>query len=131
MLSAKGLDVKRSAFFLSLLGLMAASLAHADEPSVCKSMCTSEREQCTVRARKLTELDKLPTVEEKNPFARTADGGRQISSESVRTTERLAAQRRNRERTDACDATYRRCTNACAPVVVPAAEQAAPAKEAG
>ncbi|MCC2974703.1 hypothetical protein [Massilia sp. IC2-476] len=110
--------MNRSALFLVLFGLIATPLAHADEPSVCKSVCTSEKEQCTVRARKLTELDKLPTPEEKNPFAQTAERAGQLPSVSGHATERLAAQRRNRERTDACDATYKRCTNSCAPIAL-------------
>lgn len=107
--------MNRSILLVALLGLMAAPLAQAEEPSVCTSVCTSEKEQCTKRAGKLTELDSLPKLEEKNPFARTADGAGQVWSESARANDRRAAQRRNSERVDACNASYKRCTSACAP----------------
>jgi hypothetical protein len=118
--------VNRPVLLLALLGLLAAPLSYAEEPSVCTSMCTSEKEQCTVRAAKLTELDKEPKLEEKNPFARTGDVG-QVWSESARVNERRAAQRRNSERVEVCNASYKRCTRACAPTP-PAGEQAAAVK---
>ncbi len=112
--------MNRSILLVALLGFMAAPLTYAQEASVCTSMCTSEKEQCTARAARLTDLDSKPRVEETNPFARTADNAGQISSDSGRVTERMAAQRRNRERTDACNATYKRCTSVCAPAAAPA-----------
>ncbi len=91
-------------------------------------MCTSEKEQCTARAGKLTELDNLPKLEEKNPFAQTASRAGQGWSESARVTDRLAAQRRNNERVGVCNASYKRCASACAPAISPVANQADPAK---
>lgn len=66
-----------STLLIALLGLMAAPLSHADEPSVCTSVCASEKQQCTSRAGRLTGFDKLPPVEEKNQFAHTATMGRE------------------------------------------------------
>lgn len=120
--------MNRSVLLLALLAFLAAPLARADEPSVCASMCTSEKEQCTVRAAKLTELDNLPKLEEKNPFARTADGAGQVWSDSARATERRAAQQRNSERVAVCNASFKRCTKACAPAAPPAVEQSTAAK---
>jgi hypothetical protein len=111
-----------------MLGLMAPLLTHAAEPSVCTSMCTSEKEQCTSRAGKLTDLDSRPSVGETNPFARTANNMGQVESDSARVTERFATQRRNRERTDACNTSYKRCTSSCAQAIVPVIDQAAPGR---
>jgi hypothetical protein len=120
--------VNRSILLVALLGLLAASLTRAEEPSACTSMCTSEKDQCMVRAGKLTELDKMPRVEETNPFARTSNEGGGASSTASVTTDRLAAQRRSQERVGACNASYKRCNSACAPAAAPGAEQVAPAK---
>lgn len=102
-----------------LLGLMAASPIRAEEASICTSMCASEKEQCTIRARKQTEFDKSPAMTEKNAFARTAAHSGPKWSESERATERVATHQRDRERIDACDASYLRCTRACKPAVAP------------
>lgn len=119
--------MNRSILLVALLGLMAAPLSHAQEPTVCASVCTSEKEQCTKRASKMTELDDLPSVEEKNPFARVGGQG-QVISVAARDAERKAAQRRESERYGACAASYKRCSSACAPAASPAADQALPAK---
>lgn len=114
----------RSILLVALLGLLAAPLTHAEEPSVCTSMCESDKQQCTKRASKLTELDKLPTLEEKNPFARTSNQTGPVWSQAERATERRAGQMRNRERVEACNAGYLRCTRGCAPAVAPVVHRA-------
>ena len=119
--------MNRSIVLAALLGLMAAPLTHAAEPSVCTSMCASEKQQCTSRAAKMTELDDRSSVEETNPLARAGQLG-QVSSEPARAAQRLAAQTRNRERVGVCNASYKRCSSACAPGVIPVVEQAAAAK---
>lgn len=105
--------MNRSLLLVALLGLM-APLAHADEPSVCTSVCASEKQQCTNRAGRVTGFDKLPPVEEKNQFARTANHG-QVQSMPERAAEQSDFHKRKRERLDACDASYRSCARACAP----------------
>ena len=107
--------MNRSVLLVALLGLM-APLAHADEPSVCTSVCASEKQQCTSRAGRLTGLDKLPPAEEKNQFARMANHG-QVQTLPARSAENSDYHKRKRERLDACDASYLRCTRACAPAV--------------
>ncbi|WP_159698578.1 hypothetical protein [Massilia sp. 9I] len=113
-----------STLLVALLGLLAASLVHAHEPSMCTSMCSSEKQQCTSRAAKLAVFDRKPSLEETNPFARTADGLGQVSSEAARANERRAAQQRSSERAAACNASYKRCTSACAPADPPVTKQA-------
>lgn len=119
--------MNRSILLVALLGLMAAPLAHADEPSVCTSVCASEKQQCTSRAGRLTGFDKLPPVEEKNQFARVANHG-QVESVPARAAEQSDFHKRKRERLDACDVSYLRCTRACAPSASPVVGKALPAK---
>jgi hypothetical protein len=121
--------VNHSILLLALLGLIATRMAHAQTPSVCASMCEAEQEQCSIRAHKLAQFDTSSSMEEKNPFARTANRAGRVGNESTRVTERYAAQMRARERLNACNAGYQRCTGACAPAVAPAAEEASPGKE--
>lgn len=116
-----------SILLIVLSALMAAPLAHADEPSVCTSVCASEKQQCTSRAGRLTGLDKLPAAEEKNQFARTANHG-QVQSVPARAAEQSDFHKRKRERLDACDASYLRCTRACAPAASPVVGTALPVK---
>lgn len=119
--------MKRSSLLVVLLGFMAPFLAHAEEPSVCASMCTSEKQQCTSRAAKMTELDDRPSVEDTNPMTRAGERG-QVISEAARVAQRDAAQRRSRERIGACTASFKRCTSSCTPLAAPVVEQAAQAK---
>lgn len=118
--------MKRSILLAALLGLMTAHAVHAEEPSMCKSMCASEKQQCTGRADRRTELDNL-TVEDKNPLARMANQG-QVQSMPARAAEQSDFLKRKRERLDACDASYLRCTRACAASVTPGGERALPVK---
>ena len=113
--------MKRFVVLAALLGIIAAPSVRAEEPSVCKSMCASEKQYCAKRAGRLTELDDV-TVEDKNPLAGTA---KQMRSETARDAERTDFMKRKRERLDACDASYQRCTRGCAPAI---SEKAAPAK---
>lgn len=114
--------MKRSILLAALLGLMTAHVSYAEEPSMCKSMCASEKQQCTGRADRRTELDNL-TVEDKNPLARMANQG-QVQSMPARAAESSDFHKRKRERLDACDTNYRNCTRTCAPAAFPAASKA-------
>lgn len=119
--------MNRSILFIALIGIMAAPMAHADGPSVCTSVCASEKQQCTSQAGRLTGLDKLPPVDDKNQFARTANLG-QVQSVPARAAEQSDFYKRKRERLDACDTSYRSCTRACAPSTSPVVAQAMPVK---
>jgi hypothetical protein len=107
--------LKRLAVLMSLMGLVVTNAALADEPSLCKSMCASEKRECRASARDSAkdELSPLAEMPEKNPLARTAQG-------QVRRTESLALEdagvtHRRIARAGACDDSYLRCTRACAP----------------
>lgn len=117
--------MKRFVVLAALLGIIAAPLTRAEEPSMCKSMCAAEKQKCGNRAGRLTELDDV-TAEDKNPLAVTA---RQMRSETARDAERTDFMKRKRERLDACDASYMRCTRGCGTAAAPAvSEKAAVAK---
>jgi hypothetical protein len=100
-----------------LAALFAAALPAAqaaDEPGFCKSMCGSERQECKATARKMTANDDLleRSTTEKNPFANTASHT-QGQSEQARVADNASFQRRQSERSGACEDTYLRCTRAC------------------
>ncbi len=103
--------MKRFTLLVALLGVFLSPLARAEEPAMCKSMCAADKQQCAKRAGTLTELDTF-AGEEKNPLANTAN---QMRSETARSSERSDFMKRKRERLDVCDASYLRCTRACAP----------------
>ena len=120
----KGIQVKRSILLVALLGIFAAPVIRAEEPSMCKSMCADTKQQCAKRAGRLTELDNI-TGEEKNPLADTAN---RMRSETAREAERTDFMKRKRERLDACDASYMRCTRGCGSATPAISEKAVPAK---
>ena len=116
--------MKRSILFVALLGIFAAPVTRAEEPSMCKSMCADTKQQCANRAGRLTELDDVKG-EEKNPLADTAS---RMRPESAREAERNDFMKRKRERLDVCDASYLRCTRSCAPATSPLVDKAASGK---
>lgn len=105
---------------VALLGIFAAPLTRAEEPSVCKSMCSDTKQQCAKRADRLTELDNV-AGEEKNPLADTAN---RMRPESAREAERMDFIKRKRERLDACDAGYMRCARGCGPAAPAVSDKA-------
>lgn len=116
--------MKRSILLVALLGIFAAPLTRAEEPSMCKSMCADTKQQCANRAGRLTELDNV-AGEEKNPLADTAN---RMRSETARNAERTDFMKRKRERLDVCDASYLGCTRGCGPATPPISEKAELAK---
>lgn len=116
--------MKRSILLVTLLGIFAAPLTRAEEPSMCKSMCADTKQQCANRAGRLTELDNV-AGEEKNPLADTAN---RMRSETARNAERTDFMKRKRERLDVCDASYLGCTRGCGPATPPISEKAGLAK---
>jgi len=98
----------------AVLGMSLSAAAFAVEPGVCKSMCSTEKQECRAKAKRLTELDRevLSVPESKNPFDRSNNAG-QVASVATQANERADAHRRVSERTGECDATYLRCTRAC------------------
>jgi len=100
---------------LALMLWSTLGVARADEPGVCKSMCSSEQRACRKDAVKLTDLDKLPamTPDEKNPLARAASQG-QMTSAQERAAEQDDYYRRRSERTGHCDTAFQQCVRDCA-----------------
>lgn len=116
--------MKRSILLVALLGIFAAPPTHADEPSMCKSMCADTKQQCVNRASRLTELENVAR-EEKNPLADTAN---RMRPETAREAERTDFMKRKRERVDACDASYLRCARRCGPADPGMSQKAVPSK---
>lgn len=116
--------MKRFTLLVALLGVFLSPLTRASEPAMCTLMCAADKQQCAQRAETLTELDDFKG-EEKNPLADTAN---RMRSESARTAERSDFMKRKRERLDVCDASYLRCTRACAPAAPGVSGKAASAQ---
>jgi len=106
--------MNRIKLLAAILGMSLGAAAFAADPGVCKSMCTTEKQECRAKATRLTELDRevLVAPESKNPFDRTNNAG-QVASVATQANERADAHRRVSERNGQCDATYLRCTRAC------------------
>jgi hypothetical protein len=97
-----------------LLGVLVAGPCAAAEPSLCKSVCDSDKRECRAHARNVVDNERtlLVAMPEKNPMARTAQG--QVGSEASRALEGAGDQGRRVARAGACDDTYLRCTRSCA-----------------
>ena len=108
-------NMHRLALFCALIGLGGAGWCRAEEPSLCTSLCASQKQECKRDALEATENDtsNLLEMEEKNPYARNAARA-QVVPEMTRTAERSAFQKRKQERFDACDTGFRQCNRACA-----------------
>ena len=100
-----------------LAALLAAAIPSAwaaEDAGFCKSMCSSERQECKVTARKATGNDELigESVSRKNPFANTASHS-QGQSVQEQVADSDSFHRRQSERLGACEDKYLRCTRAC------------------
>ena len=106
--------MKRLALLPVLMCLMSMGAARAAEPSLCKSLCDSERRECRANARELAGEDGQPllTMAEKNPMARAAQ--EQVPTPASQAIENAGTQGRLFRHAGECDATHLRCTRACA-----------------
>lgn len=106
----------RLALSALLLTSFAASLVHAQEASICTSLCNSERRQCLKDALSATREDESPLIEieDKNPHARVVSRI-QGQPEPARVAQRSDFERRRQERSRVCETSYRSCNRACAP----------------
>jgi hypothetical protein len=104
----------RTKLLLALLGLSFGAAGLAAESGLCKSMCTSEKTECRVKAKLQTDLDRdsLIAPDSKNPFARTNNEG-QVPTMEARAREQADIHRRLTERSGQCDTAYLRCVRAC------------------
>lgn len=85
----------------------------ADEPAFCKSMCTSEKNQCRAIAVAKQEKEgrSLVDMPEKNPLARTAQV--QMGSSDAGALEKSGYEHRRMTRASACEDAWQRCTREC------------------
>jgi len=102
---------------LALAVLFASALPAVqavEDAGFCKSMCSSERQECRASARKATSNDELLErgPEDRNPFANTANH-LQGQSEQERAAGGASSHKRQSERYGACEDKYQRCTRAC------------------
>jgi regulator of extracellular matrix RemA (YlzA/DUF370 family) len=106
--------MNRSKLLMAVIGMTLSTAALAAEPGVCKSMCTSEKQECRQKATRLSDIDSdvLAVPESKNPYDRANNRGL-VASVATQERERSDRYRRISERTGQCDATYLRCTRAC------------------
>jgi hypothetical protein len=90
------------------------SVHAAEDAGFCKSMCSSERQECRATARRMTGNDDLAdrSGPDRNPFANTASHS-QGPSEDMRAADNAGYQRRQSERFGTCEDKYLRCNRAC------------------
>lgn len=105
-------SMHRLALLCLALGL--GSAAHAGEPGLCTSLCSTQKEECKANALEATENDTSNFFEmrEKNPYARAAAQGQPVP-EMTRTADRSNFEKRKQERFNACESKFRQCTRAC------------------
>ena len=98
----------------ALLGMSLSAAGVAAEPGMCKSLCTTEKQECRAKVKHLTDLDRdvLLAPDGKNPYARTNSEG-QVPTMEARAREQADTRRRVAERNGQCDTTYLRCVRAC------------------
>ena len=106
--------MKQLILLSTMMGVFWAGTGQAAEPSVCKSMCDSERRECRAHVRDLAGDDGAPllAMPEKNLMARTAQ--EPVPTAASRAIGKAGTQSRSMARAGACDETYLRCTRACA-----------------
>lgn len=81
------------------------------EPTICKSVCVSARQNCRSEA----QSDSSPFLsmkQDRNPYAKTAQD-MNPPAQQQRFTEAEAFRARRAERLQACETPYRSCTRAC------------------
>lgn len=102
------------AYLIACLALGVASHCLAGEPAFCTSMCASEQRQCRAQARLTPQGERTENLKntDRNPFARTARG--EVPPSATRAMDAAGANERQVSGLGACDATYQRCTRACA-----------------
>lgn len=97
---------------LLLLTLASASSTHADEGSLCASVCVTERSRCQTDARAVDHVERDGLV-----YRQDVRMGSDASAEMERLEARRAeAGKRRSERDADCEATYGRCTADCRPL---------------
>src|SRR5438067_11745944 len=98
--------MNRLAVLIAFLGMTAATACLAEEPAFCKSMCASEQRQCRADAQFQPKEERLAPSDtpDKNPLARTAQGG--VQGLDARSLAASGDTNRRLARGSACDASY-------------------------
>jgi hypothetical protein len=106
--------MKRLAWSTIMMGALWAGAGHAADAGLCKSMCSAEKRECRANVHELAADDGKPLVEmaERNPLARAAQ--EQVPAPAGRAIDDAGTQTRRIDKSAQCDATYLRCTRACA-----------------
>ena len=104
--------MKRLALLSVLTCLLSMAAAGAAEPTLCKSMCDADRRECRADIQDLAADRAEGLMPEKNPFARTAQ--ERVPTPASQAIENAGTQGRRLGHAGQCDATYLRCTRACA-----------------
>lgn len=104
----------RLAFLMGLIGMTATSASMAADPAFCKSLCSTEQRTCRADAQLQPKEERFMPADtpDRNPYARTAQG--EVAGQGAVALRANGDNNRRMDRTGACDATYARCTRACA-----------------
>jgi hypothetical protein len=104
--------MKRLTVLAVLMCLMWAGAAGAAEPTVCKSLCDSERRECRANVPELAADRSEGLMPDRNPMALAAQ--HEVATPASQAIENAGTAGRRLGHAGECDATYLRCTRACA-----------------
>jgi hypothetical protein len=104
--------MKRVALLSVLMCLLSTGAARAAEPTLCKSMCDSERRECRANIPELAMDRSEGLMPDRNPMARAAQ--HEVATPASQAIENVGTPGRRLGHAGECDATYLRCTRACA-----------------
>jgi hypothetical protein len=104
--------MKRMALLSVLTCLLSMGAARAAEPTLCKSLCDSERRECRANVPELAADRSEGLMPDRNPMARAAQ--HEVPTPASQAVENVGTPGRRLGHAGECDATYLRCTRACA-----------------
>lgn len=104
--------MKRLALMPVLMCLLSMGAARAAEPTLCKSLCDSERRECRANVPELATDRSEGLMPEKNPMARAAQ--HEVATPASQAIENVGTPGRRLGHAGECDAAHLRCTRACA-----------------
>lgn len=113
--------MRRGSWIVVVLGLLFAKKGLAQEAAFCKPACSEEQRVCKQNGRGLAadHGDGVQLMPQRNELARTAEKT-QGASHAQLAGERAGEQSRRMRHDEACEASYARCTRACAVPAAPA-----------
>lgn len=104
--------MKRLALLSVLTCLLSMGAARAAEPTLCKSLCDSERRECRANIHELAADRSEDLMPDRNPMARAAQ--HEVAAPASQAIDNAGTQGRRVGYAGQCDAAYLRCTRACA-----------------